>query len=219
MPSRFVPNRLLIAALATRARATRARATGALAAGALAAGLLAVGVTSLAPPALAVNRDLDGYARIRFGMTLDEVRAARPEGEYKADSGEYWITTERTEPGQTSPSSKFRLRVQFGGGGQVDRITNENLLAAEAKDYGECKAFFIAMVDRLTQQIGEPDSVHMLNEPEFLFGQRYRARNHAYYSFNNGAALDVYSVWDDYRIFTKMFRDISCTALADFHKP
>lgn len=164
------------------------------------------------------KRDLDGYARIRFGMTLDEVKAARPDGEFRRDVGEYWITTERAEKGQDKPSSRFRLRVVFSRGGQVERIVNENLLASDAKEYLECRALFIAMVERLSAQVGDPESVRVLKEPEFLFGQRYRARNTAHFDFANGATIDVYSVWDEYRQFTKMFRDVTCTVLADFYK-
>jgi hypothetical protein len=171
------------------------------------------------PAASGEKRDLDGYARIRFGMTLAEVRAARPDGEFRKDVGEYWITTERPDPGQERAASKFRLRVLFSRQGRVERIVNENLLAAEAKEYVECRALFIAMVERLQRQVGDPDTVRVLNEPEFLFGQRHRARNTAHFSFANGATLDVYSVWDEYRQFTKVFRDVTCTLLADFAKP
>jgi hypothetical protein len=171
------------------------------------------------PVLAASKRDLDGYARIRFGMTLEEVRAARPEGEFRKDVGEYWITTERAEPGQERAASKFRLRVLFNKAGRVDRIVNENLLATQVKEYVECRALFIAMVERLQRQVGEPETVRVASEPEFLFGQRHRARNYAHFSFANGATLDVYSVWDEYRQFTKVFRDVSCTVLADFAKP
>jgi hypothetical protein len=164
------------------------------------------------------KRDLDGYARIRFGMTLAEVKAARPEGEFRRDVGEYWIVTERVEKGQDRPVSRFRLKVMFNRGGQVERIVNENLLAAEVKEYLECRAMFIAMVERLTAQVGDPETVRVLNEPEFLFGQRHRARNTAHFGFANGATIDVYSVWDEYRQFTKVFRDVTCTVLADFNK-
>jgi hypothetical protein len=169
--------------------------------------------------ALAAGRDLDGYARIRFGMTLEEVREARPDGEFNREKGEYWILTERREPGQQTPASKFRLRVQFNPSGRVDRITNDNLLASEAKEYAECRALFVATVQRLAQQLGDPQKVHVLNEPEFLFGQRYRARNHAFFSFANGATADVYAVWDEYRVFTRLLRDTSCTAFTDFYRP
>ncbi|MCC6469244.1 MAG: hypothetical protein IT563_13065 [Alphaproteobacteria bacterium] len=182
--------------------------------GVLAAALAAAG--SAAPAEK--KRDLDGYARIRFGMTLAEVRAARPEGEYHKDVGEYVIVTERADPGQDKAASRFRLRVLFNGQGRVERIVNENLLAAEAKEYVDCRALFIAMVERLQGQVGEPETVRVLNEPEFLFGQRHRARNYAHFAFANGATLDVYSVWDEYRQFTKVFRDVSCTLLADFAK-
>lgn len=164
------------------------------------------------------KRSLDGYARIRFGMTLDEVQAARPDGEYRRDVGEYWITSERIEKGQDKPTSRFRLRAVFSRGGQVERIVNENLLASEAKEYLECRALFIAMVERLSAQVGEPESVRVLKEPEFLFGQRHRARNTAHFGFSNGATIDVYSVWDEHRQSTKMFRDVTCTVLADFYK-
>lgn len=187
----------------------------AVAASALLSGTVAV----WAPAAGASGRDLDGYARIRFGMTLDEVKEARPDGEFNREKGEYWILIERKEPGQSSPSSKFRLRVQFNSGGRVDRITSDNLLAAEAKDYAECRALFVATVQRLARQLGDPDKVHVLNEPEFLFGQRYRARNHAYFSFANAATADVYAVWDEYRVFTRLVRDTSCTAFTDFYRP
>lgn len=169
--------------------------------------------------AWAAGRDLDGYARIRFGMTLDEVKEARPDGEFNREKGEYWILTERKEPGQQTPASKFRLRVQFNTAGRVDRITNDNLLAPEAKEYAECRALFVATVQRLAQQLGDPQKVHVLNEPEFLFGQRYRARNHAFFSFANGATADVYAVWDEYRVFTRLLRDTSCTAFTDFYRP
>jgi len=174
----------------------------------------------LAGPAQAASkRDLDGYARIRFGMTLDEVRTARPDGAFSRDSGEYVIVTERSDPGQEKAASKFRLRVLFNRAGRVDRIVNENLLAAAVKEYIECRALFIAMVERLQAQVGEPETVRVMSEPEFLFGQRHRARNTAHFAFANGATLDVYSVWDEYRQFTKVFRDVTCTLLADFTKP
>lgn len=186
---------------------------------------LLIGVALLAMAALAQGlalaankRDLDGYARIRFGMTLDEVKAARPDGEFRRDVGEYWIVTERKEKGQGEPVSRFKLRVLFNRSGQVERIVNENLLAAEVKEYIECRAMFIAMVDRLTSQLGDPETVRVLNEPEFLFGQRHRARNTAHFAFANGATVDVYSVWDEYRQFTKVFRDVTCSVLADFSK-
>ncbi len=189
--------------------------------------LRAVAASALLPGTVAMwslaaeasGRDLDGYARVRFGMTLDEVREARPDGEFNREKGEYWIVTERREPGQASPSSKFRLRVQFNRAGRVDRITNDNLLAADAKDYAECRALFVATVQRLAGQLGDPEKVHVLNEPEFLFGQRYRARNHAYFSFANGATADVYAVWDEYRVFTRLVRDTSCSAYTDFYRP
>jgi len=185
--------------------------------GTLLAGLMVLGCLG---PTLAAgaNRDLDGYARIRFGMTLAEVKAARPDGEFRRDVGEYWITTERIEKGQDRPVSRFRLKVLLNRGGLVERIVNENLLAVEVKEYLECRAMFIAMVERLTAQVGEPESVRVLNEPEFLFGQRHRARNTAHFAFANGATIDVYSVWDEYRQFTKAFRDVTCTVLADFNK-
>jgi len=170
------------------------------------------------PAGAASKQDLDGYARIRFGMTLDEVRTARPDGEFRRDTGEYWIVTERGV-GQDGAASRFRLRVVFNKGGRVERIVNENLLAAAVKEYIECRALFIAMVERLQAQVGEPETVRVLNEPEFLFGQRHRARNTAHFKFANGATVDVYSVWDEYRQFTKVFRDVSCSVLADFAKP
>ncbi|MCC7045096.1 MAG: hypothetical protein IT562_00140 [Alphaproteobacteria bacterium] len=172
-----------------------------------------------AVPAAEKKRDLDGYARIRFGMTLAEVKAARPDGEFHRDTGEYVILTERPEPGQDRAASRFRLRVLFNRQGRVERIVNENLLAADAKEYVDCRALFIAMVERLQRQVGDPETVRVLNEPEFLFGQRHRARNTAHFDFANGATLDVYSVWDEYRQFTKVFRDVSCTVLADFARP
>lgn len=173
----------------------------------------------LGRPAPAAKRDLDGYARIRFGMTLDEVKEARPDGTFNREKGEYWILIERKDRGQAAPSSRFRLRVQFNRAGRVDRITNDNLLASEAKEYAECRALFVATVERLNGQLGEPDNVRVFAEPEFLFGQRYRARNHAFYSFANGATADVYAVWDEYRQFTKVFRETSCTAYTDFYLP
>jgi len=185
--------------------------------GPLLALLCAVAIPAPAPGA--DKRALDGYARIRFGMTLDEVKEARPDGEFRRDTGEYWIQSDRTQPGQAKPVSSFRLKVIFGRGGLVERIVNENLLAADAKEYLECRALFIAMVERLTAQVGDPDTVRVLNEPEFLFGQRHRARNTAHFSFANGATIDVYSVWDEYRQFTKVFRDVTCTVLADFNRP
>jgi hypothetical protein len=186
---------------------------------ALAAAVLAAMIAGSGAAGAASKRDLDGYARIRFGMTLDEVRKARPDGVFNRENGEYWITTERSEPGQEKASSRFRLRVLFNKAGRVDRIVNENLLAAAVKEYMECRALFIAMVERLQSQVGEPESVRVMSEPEFLFGQRHRARNTAHFSFANGATVDVYSVWDEYRQFTKVFRDVTCTVLADFAKP
>ncbi len=198
-----------------RARARRFAAPARLLALALALG---VGLAGPGPAPAKSKRDLDGYARIRFGMTLEEVRAARPEGEFRRDVGEYWITTERAEPGQDRAASRFRLRVQFDRAGRVERIVNENLLAAQVKEYVECRALFIAMVERLQRQVGEPDTVRVASEPEFLFGQRHRARNYAHFSFANGATVDVYSVWDEYRQFTKVFRDVTCSVLADFYR-
>jgi hypothetical protein len=179
---------------------------------------LAAMLAGTAAAAAASKRDLDGYARIRFGMTLEEVRAARPDGEFRREVGEYWITTERADPGRDRAASRFRLRVLFDKAGRVDRIVNENLLAATVKEYVECRALFIAMVERLQAQVGEPETVRVASEPEFLFGQRHRARNYAHFSFANGATVDVYSVWDEYRQFTKVFRDVSCTVMADFSR-
>ncbi len=96
-------------------------------------------VLAAALPAAAVEKDLDGFAKVRFGMSMDEVRAARPDGAFHADVGEFWITKSVIDPTDGEKMEAFRIRVGFSDSGFVEQIVNQNLLAERAQDYAECR--------------------------------------------------------------------------------
>lgn len=176
-------------------------------------------LVAAAAPAGAVDKDLDGFAKVRFGMSIDEVRAARPDGRFRPEFGEFWILKQVTDPDAETEMTAFRIRVGFSGLGAVNRIVNENLLAERSEDYAECRAHFDSMLGQMTKALGEPDRLATEDEPRFLFGQLYRAENHASFRFNNGASLDVRSTWSQRPILTRLISDYACRLSADYYRP
>ncbi len=176
-------------------------------------------VLAAAVPAAAVEKDLDGFAEVRFGMSIDEVRAARPDGAFRAEVGEFWITKLVADPTDGEEMVAFRIRVGFSNIGTVQRIVNQNLLAERAQDYAECRSHFDAMLGRMTAELGEPDSLATEEAPKFEFGQVYRARNHAAFRFANGASIDLRSSWFLRPILTRYFSDYACKLSADYYRP
>ena len=176
-------------------------------------------VLAAALPAAAVEKDLDGFAEVRFGMSIDEVRAARPDGAFHADVGEFWITKLVADPTDGEAMVAFRIRVGFSNVGTVQRIVNQNLLAERAQDYAECRGHFDAMLGRMTAALGAPDSLATDEAPKFEFGQVYRARNHAAFRFANGASIDLRSSWFQRPILTRYFSDYACKLSADYYRP
>jgi len=176
-------------------------------------------VLAAASPAAAVEKDLDGFAEVRFGMSIDEVRAARPDGAFRPEVGEFWIAKKLTDPSNGEEMEAFRIRVGFSSLGTVERIVNENLLAERASDYAECRGHFDAMLGRMTAALGEPDSLATEEEPKFEFGQVYRARNHAAFRFANGAGIDLRSSWFQRPILTRYYSEFACKLSADYYRP
>ena len=176
-------------------------------------------VLAAALPAAAVEKDLDGFARVRFGMSIDEVRAARPDGAFHPEVGEFWITKLVADPTDGTEMVAFRIRVGFSNLGSVQRIVNQNLLAEGAEDYAECRGHFDAMLAGMTAALGEPDSLATDAAPKFEFGQVYRARNHAAYRFANGASIDLRSSWFRRPILTRYYSDFACKLSADYYRP
>ncbi len=170
-------------------------------------------------PAAAVEKDLDGFAKVRFGMSMDEVRAARPDGAFHADVGEFWITKSVIDPTDGEKMEAFRIRVGFSVSGLVQRIVNQNLLAERAQDYAECRGHFDAMLGRMTAALGAPDSLATDEAPKFEFGQVYRARNHAAFRFANGAGIDLRSSWFLRPIVTRYYSEFACKLSADYYRP
>ncbi len=182
-------------------------------------GLLLLALLVAAMPAAAVEKDLDGFARIRFGMSAEDVRATRPEGEYKPELGEYWIIKTVTGEFLSQQIPGFRIRIYFSDAGRVNRIVSENLLAQDAEDYAECRGHFEAMLGMMTKSLGNPDKLSLEDEPEYKFGQLYRARNLASYQFTNGASANLRSTWSQRPILTKYYSEYSCELSADYYSP
>ncbi len=176
-------------------------------------------LAAAAAPAGAVDKDLEGFARVRFGMSIDEVRAARPDGEFRPELGEFWILKRVADPDAGTEMTASRIRVGFSRRGLVNRIVNENLLAERSRNYAECRAHFDAMLGRITAAVGEADRIAVEDEPRFLFGQLYRARNLATYRFNNGASLELRSTWSQRPILTRLISDHTCRLNADYYRP
>lgn len=174
---------------------------------------------ALAVPAAAVEKDLDGFAEVRFGMSIDEVRAARPDGAYRPEVGEFWISKKVTDPSDGAELQAFRIRVGFSRDGTVERIVNQNLLAERATDYAECRGHFDAMLGRMAAALGKPDSLTTDDAPRFEFGQVYRAGNHAAFRFANGASIDLRSTWFQRPILTRYISEYACKLSADYYRP
>ncbi len=176
-------------------------------------------LAAAAAPAGAVDKDLEGFAKVRFGASIDEVRAARPDGEFRPELGEFWILKRVADPDAGTEMTASRIRVGFSRRGLVNRIVNENLLAERSRNYAECRAHFDVMLGQMTEVLGDPDRLTTEDEPRFLFGQLYRAENHASFHFNNGASLDVRSTWSQRPILTRLISDHTCRLNADYYRP
>ena len=180
-------------------------------------GFFAFFVTGL--PAGAVDKSLDGFAKVRFGMTADEVKQVRPDAEYRPEVGEYWIVKTVNDPEGGGVLDGFRIRIGFSPETRVARIVNENLLAEASEDYAECRGHFDAMLSRMTGALGAPDRIATKDEPDYEFGQLYRATNSAEFSFNNGAAIRLYGSWRERPLLTRYFAERTCQLFADYYLP